>query len=205
MSLPLRSRARRGYTVLEVMIALTLLTVGVSGVVAMQKVTSVSNRDARDLAIANQIARTWVDRLRTDAIGWNLPSPSAPSGSDIETDTVWLKNTGSVEGWFHPETDATRHASAAFDRHGTDLATLPTGEAPAFCSHLRLSWLYGPGTPPLLIRAEVRVFWLREGGGGLPSGMDSFCDPDATITNLGSATQNFRFVYAATAIKQNPL
>lgn len=205
MSRTRRGRARRGYTILEVMIALTLITVGVSGVVAMQKVTSVSNREARDLAIANQIARTWIDRLRNDAIGWNIPSPSMPSGSDLDSDTVWLKNTGSVEGWFQPASDELRLASAAFDRHGTDLATLPEDEPAAFCTHLRLSWLYGPPTPPFLIRAEVRVFWLREGGGGLPTGMDTFCDEAADTTSLGSATQNFRFVYAATAIKQNPL
>ena len=67
-------RRARGYTVIEVMIALTLLAIGTSGIIAMQKVTSVTNREARNLVIANQIARTWMEaaeRLSTAA----SPSP----------------------------------------------------------------------------------------------------------------------------------
>lgn len=199
----------RGYTMLEVMIALTLVTVGVSGVVAMQKVTTVANRDARSLAIANQIARTWLDRLRTDSVSWNFPSPSMPGGDDLATDTIWLRNVGTA-GWFQPEThspvDGISRGGALFDMHGTDISDLEEPE-PFFCTHLRLEWLYGPppAPPPYLIRAEVRVFWLRDGGSGLPEGMTSVCDPTNDPLAVGAATDSFHFVYATSAIKQNPL
>lgn len=198
-----RSKAARGYTILEVMIALTLITVGVSGVVAMQKVTAVANRDARNLAVANQIARTWIDRLRTDAVAWNLPSPTTPGGDDLGSDTLWLRQVGS--GWIQPATDPIR-GGPAFDLHGNDVSSLGDNEPVVFCTNIRLQWLYGPlpQPPPYLIRAEVRVFWLRDGGGGLLPGMASLCDTVDPLV-LGTATNNFHFVYATSAIKQNPL
>lgn len=201
-----RQSRGRGYTILEVMIALTLITVGVSGVVAMQKVTAVANRDARNLAIANELARTWLDRLRTDAIAWNQPGPSAPGSSDLVSDTVWLGLTGDVVGWFQPDAHPTR-GGAAFDVQGMDISNTPDRDA-SFCTHLRLEWIYGPyptQPAPYLIRADVRVFWLRDGGGGLLSDMTSLCDPNADAETIGRATDNFRFVYATSAIKQNPL
>lgn len=197
--------SRRAYTILEVMIALTLITVGVSGVVAMQKVTTVANRDARNLATANQIARTWLDRLRTEAVAWNIPGPSMPNGSDLALDTTWLQQVDNAAGWFQPEIVA-NVGGPAFDMHGTDISE--EGDEPTYCTNIRLQWLYGPpgiAPPPYLIRAEVRVFWLREGGGGLLGGMDSLCDPAADTNAIGAATENFHFVYATSAIKQNPL
>lgn len=198
------SRASRGYTILEVMIALTLITLGVSGVVAMQKVTTVANRDARNLAVANQIARTWLDRLRTDAVAWNLPSPTVPGGNDLTTDTLWLKQIDGAMTWFQPET-VTDWGGAAFDMNGTDVSEIEDA-VPMYCTNVRLQWIYGPPTsepPPYLIRAEVRVFWLREGA-GLPDGVSSICDSAADPNVIGAATENFHFVYATSAIKQNP-
>ena len=201
-------RPARGYTIVEVMIALTLITLGVSGVVAMQKVTTVANRDARNLAVANQIARTWLDRLRTDAVAWNLPSPTSPTGNDIASDTRWLKQIeDSPMAWFQPET-IPDWGGPAFDMNGTDVSESDDA-APMYCTNVRLQWIYGPpavAPPPYLIRAEVRVFWLREGA-GLPDGMDSFCDPSSNENEddvIGTATDRFHFVYATSAIKQNP-
>ena len=96
-----RGRGRRGYTVIEVMIALTLLAVGTSGVIAMQKVTAIANRDARCLVVATQIARSWIERLRADATQWNHPS-AIDVNSDL-ADTRWLKSVSGV--WFRPTDD----------------------------------------------------------------------------------------------------
>lgn len=196
------SRRARGYTVIEVMIAVTLITLGVSGVVALQKVTTVANRDAQSLAIANQIARTWLDRLRTDAVAWNLPSPSNPTGKDIDSDTQWLKMVDGAAGWFQPAY-VEGWGGPAFDQFGTDVSN--TEDPPKYCTHIRLQWLYGPPDihpPPNLLRAEIRVFWLRDGV-ALPEGMSGICDPSADPDQLGALTDTFHFVYATSAIKQN--
>jgi len=194
-------RRARGYTVIEVMIALTLLAIGTSGIIAMQKVTSVTNRESRNLVIANQIARTWMERLRTDAVQWNSPSP-ANSTSDLDTDTVWLKKV--TGNWERPVDDI--RGSPTADAFGNDVrdAQADTG---SFCTNVRLNWLVGPAgagvAPPFLLRAEVRVYWLRDGG---PGGLDdkTVCDPGMTnLDAVSPAVDRYHFVYITSAIAQN--
>lgn len=205
-----RRRGARGYTAVELLMSMAILTIGVTGVVAMQKVTITSNQHAKNLAIATQVAQAWMDQLRLDALSWNHPSPMRGS-SDLENDTVWLRqvpNSGS-SGWFRPEWDATRNFGAAFDVQGRPIdpsTTTPT----RFCAHLRLSWLYradgvaAEGAASTLsgnglIRAEVRVFWLREGQSGL------VCTTTEKPEEIGAATDRYHFVYNVSAIRQNTL
>jgi Tfp pilus assembly protein PilV len=191
-----------GYTVVEVMIAMAILMIGTTGIVAMQKVTTVSNRDSKNLVVANQIARAWVERLRADATQWNNPSPTSPTTNDMGN-TRWL---GVVNGlWFRPANDTTHGepAYAAADVFGNDV---PIGSAATvYCTNVRLSWLYGPpGTvePPYLLRAEIRVLWLRDGGPG-PVGATACENGAVTWDNIGPMTDRFHFVYVATAVTQN--
>lgn len=68
-----------------------------------------------------------------------------------------------------------------------------------FCANVRGDWLL----QDQLIRAEVRVYWLRQMFAA-PSG--TFCSgvnetPDTTGT--GGGMQTYHFIYAATAIARN--
>jgi prepilin-type N-terminal cleavage/methylation domain-containing protein len=190
-----------GYTIIEVMIALTLLAIGTTGIIAMQKVAAVANRDAKNLIIANQVARGWIERLRADAVQWNHPSPLSPN-SDLG-DTRWLNNV--TGNWFRPADDALGSPTA--DALGNDVRD--TDISPGiFCTNVRLTWLYGPPpavAAPYLIRAEVRVYWLRDGGGGVIEAGKLICDPTIDLTAIGTATalERYHFVYLATAIAQN--
>jgi prepilin-type N-terminal cleavage/methylation domain-containing protein len=198
--------SRRGYTVVEIMIALAILTIGTSGVVAMQKVTAVANRDARNLVIADQIARTWVERLRADAVAWNHPSPLI-SVSDL-TETQWLRYTPSSVSkiWIRPPDSPVLGQYFSADSFGNDV---PADSPRAiYCTSLRLTWLYGPPEtvlPPYLIRAEVRVFWLRDGGQGSVDGAGVAICPDGANPNpaIDSALDRYHFVYVVTAVTQN--
>jgi type IV pilus assembly protein PilV len=191
-------RGHRGYTVVEVMIAITLLAIGGSGVIAMQKITAVSNRDAKNLVVGNQIARTWLERLRADAVQWNHPSPQN-AGSDL-AETKWLNH---VDGkWFRPVDDLL--GSPAADALGNDVRDADLSPA-VFCANIRLTWLYGPPltvAPPFLIRAEVRVYWLRDGAGGTIDGT-GICDPATDLTKISPAVDRYHFVYVTSAIAQN--
>jgi type IV pilus assembly protein PilV len=181
------------------MIALTLLAVGTSGVIAMQKVTALANRDAKSLVIATQVARTWVERLRADATQWNHPSPTNPE--DDRADTRWLKTVNGV--WFRPTDDLA--GSPAADALGNDVSDTDLANA-AFCTNVRLTWLYGPppGTPPpYLIRAEVRVYWLRDGGGGSVEAGKTICDPGIDLSKISPSLERYHFVYLTSAIAQN--
>ncbi|HKQ69072.1 MAG TPA: prepilin-type N-terminal cleavage/methylation domain-containing protein [Polyangiaceae bacterium] len=192
-------RAPRGYTVIEVMIALTLLAIGTTGVIAMQKATAVGNRDAKNLVIANQIARTWMERLRADALQWNHPSPLR-TDPDL-ADTRWLNNNITGQ-WFRPADDV--KGSPTFDALGNDVRDVNSANG-VFCTNVRLTWLYGPESapPPYLVRTEVRVYWLRDGGGGVVEAGKPLCPTNPTLALVSPAVQAYHFVYVTSAIAQN--
>ena len=200
-----RVQRQRGYTAVELMMAIGIFGIGVTGIIAMEKVTTVSNQHAKNLAIATHIAESWLDMLTTDAVTWNHPSPGN-SNPDIDTQTTWLKsvkaNANTANDWFLPAYSTVYSFGPAFDALGSsvDPATAPAGGV-AFCSHLRLSWLYTPTVSGNgLIRAEVRVFWLRDRQGF----SQNMCST-GQVTNVGGSTQTFHFVQKITAIRENTL
>jgi Tfp pilus assembly protein PilV len=192
-------RRNRAYTVLEVMIALALLTVGGAGVVAMQKTAVLGNARARDLATANAIAATWAERLRADALQW-----TDIGGVNYLDNTRWLKVVGkdfpTIAGnenvWIRPTEDAATGVWYQANVQGLD--TSVAAEA-AFCTNIRLVQLL-----PTMIRAEIRVFWLRNQGGGTAVANTALCSNAAAyLTAVGSARDKYHFVYVATSVLRN--
>jgi prepilin-type N-terminal cleavage/methylation domain-containing protein len=198
-----RHTRARGFTLLEVMMALTILAIGMLGIVALQAATVGSTQDASQFSVANSVARTWVHRLQRDAQRWN--HPSAFNASDDIGDTAWLQGVvGSANKWIRPGLSGLEpNASPAFDMNGDDV---PLGDAPrmrdsaVYCTHIRLRRLY-----PDMIRAEVRVFWKKRrlGDGplfvthGLSLGL---CSTSGTEEVLGADTSNFHWAYTVAGI-----
>jgi hypothetical protein len=191
----------------ELMMSIAVLAIGISGVIAMQKITVASNRQSKDLAIATQIAQAWQSELALDSVLWNHPSSTNPASDLAETD--WLKFVDT--GWFRPPfpADITRREfGPAFDGLGNPV--LNTNDLPEahFCAHLRLSWLRPEGDGNGLIRTEVRVFWRREGmqhsALGTPTNAGNVCD-DIPADTIATAVERYHFVYLTSAVKQNPL
>jgi len=198
----LRGRTR-GTTVVEVMMALSMLAIGASGIIAMQKLTIVSNRDAKNLEVANEIARTWVERLRGDAMVWNFPSGLNES-SDI-ADTVWLNGNIAAPGaadWFRPVNQSVG-IYGVHDALGRDDPTAVAAPNGPFCVNLRLTWIRLDKS----VRAEVRVYWLRQGIGGwttpsVPASPLCGSDPK-NPPGIQFETVTYHFVQVATMIRQN--
>jgi prepilin-type N-terminal cleavage/methylation domain-containing protein len=195
------SRPTAGYTVLEVMIALAVLAIGAAGIVAMQKGTLLGNTNARNLATANAIAATWAERLRADGLQW-----TEVAGQNTILTTKWLKDAGnhfptitSPEGtWIRPAGDAGAtdgDNGVSYQANVQGLDTTVEGAA-AFCTNIRLVQLL-----PTLIRAEIRVFWLRTQGKGNVVA-NEFC-PAGSLDTIGKARDRYHFVYLTTAILRN--
>ena len=196
-------RKQRGYTAVELMMAIGIMGIGVTGIIAMEKVTVVSNQHAKNLGIATHIAEAWLDMLATDAVMWNHPSPANPV-PDIGQ-TTWLQsvrsNANTANDWFLPSYSVPLAFGPAFDPLGNPVNPAVNPQATTFCSHLRLSWLYQPTSSGNgLIRAEVRVFWLRDG----QEFAQNMCDI-AQVANINGATQTFHFVQKITGIRENTL
>ncbi len=192
-----RVSRRRGYTAVELLMAISIFAIGVSGIIAMQKVTVGANKHARDLAIATHIAQAWLEQLSADAAAWNHPS-AQNTASDLNQ-TTWLQQVGG--GWVRPAYSATREFGAGFDALGNPVSDVNPGDA-VFCSHVRMTWLYPEASGNGLIRTEVRVFWLRDGQGA-PVGNQPICDPATAVAAVEGAGLKYHFVHQASAAKQN--
>jgi type II secretory pathway pseudopilin PulG len=196
-----RTRGSRGYTVIEVMVGISLLMVMSAGVISLQKLTTFGNMRAKQLAVASQIGRSWIERLRVDAAGWNYPSPTKSLPSNLAGNTLWLNQIINQNGlWFEPAVVAGRGSPGA-DALGNDVQTLANAN---YCTHVRLSWMY----PNEVMRADVRVFWQREEGLGTFNGTPLCGNPAAGyIANFDNPAMTplarYHFAYFSSSIVKN--
>ena len=195
-----------GFTMIEVMMSITILAIGATGVIAMQKAAIQGNQDARNMDEANAIARQWMDRVKRDASLWTPSDTGALT--NIAAATLLDEN---IKGtWYLPKARLNAAASqndvesAGFDPLARDLpATTAQTEGVAmgstglkYCTNLRVTPL---ATDSSLWRVEVRVFWASQ---LLKQQDDSFCNqvPPAA---LDTQTDTYHFVYLVSAVRIN--
>jgi prepilin-type N-terminal cleavage/methylation domain-containing protein len=205
-----RPRAAAGYTAVEVLIAMTVMAVGAAAVMTMQKASIQGNLDARKLDVANNIARMWEERLQADAMAWTQPNANAATTTNIASGALVADGLGNHPGtWFLPADYAgnTPPESYVFDILGRDLQVGNIGSA-IYCVAIRLTPLV-PGnlpTSPALVRADVRVLWLRGLGATTPSGT-TFCSAGGAAGNgdaLAPDPSLYQALYVTTALRENP-
>jgi len=152
-------RTQPGFTLIEVMIAIGIMTVGSLGILSMHHAVSGANRSAHELNTALAITERWIERIERDSLAWSVQGLN----STELTGTAYLSplaGTVGTTGWFRP-TPADSDEHYAFDYFGEDTATSAEIK---YCTNLRLSWLRQGSSA----RVDVRTFWFRAGhlGGG---------------------------------------
>lgn len=173
---------RTGFTLIEVMIAMAVLTVVAGGLIGMQAMTSRSNRISREMTIATEIAQTWAERMKLDAMTWN---------NNVAT-TVWLTESGAMGAWLTPATALLAPPpirSFAFDRYGRDVD--PAGGDVFYCVAYNFNWVVVNES----MRIDIRVYWPREGTATAPT-----CNQAA----IGQP-ENFRSVGLPVVVKRTVL
>ena len=207
------ARRQRGYTLVEVMSAMTLFAIGAAGVLGMQRVTVQGGYDARRFDTATNIAREWAHRLQRDSSFWTEPNGLLPNSINLNN-TLWLSAAAGTAadapngtGWITPAIPGSQPlegTSPAFDILGHDIDTASLDVM--FCVQHRLTWIAPPGaaapfTTTSVLKAEIRVIWSRlehEPITCVPGSPPGPEDPNSP------AGQNFyHFVYLATAIREN--
>ncbi|MEI8254746.1 MAG: prepilin-type N-terminal cleavage/methylation domain-containing protein [Deltaproteobacteria bacterium] len=199
---------RAGYTLVEVMVALGLLGVGVTGILSMENAAILANRRAQEMTLATNIARRWQERLREDSLMWNAPS-NRTTVSDLGTDTVYLCRLAGCGGgsaaagqWLVPTPPAGSTESPAYDAFGNEIAVGPT--AVRYCVNVRYNWLRADAAARQgMIRTEVRVWWYREGA--VRQASYANCGNAAGLAAMGTDRSNVEFVYLVSALTGNPL
>ncbi len=155
-----RRTKRAGYTMIEVVMSMGVLTVGAMGLASMQHVAATANQESRRMTTAATVARVWVDRLRRDSLRWTVGGAGAASAN--LTATQYLVGTpvdGTPSAWSTPVPTAGSGESYAFDHFGND-----TGNASGntnnieYCVQSRTRWV----VPGQALRADVRVWWHRQ-------------------------------------------
>jgi type IV pilus assembly protein PilV len=200
MTEPLCSRRGRchglsdGYTIVELMMAIAVFAIGVSGIIAMQKVAAAANQHSRSLSLATNIAQAWQDQLNADS--------SLYTRNFGLVGTAWLSLVGTnPAAWVKPIWSTGLNFGAAFDELGRPIdETSATPQNPQFCVHIRLTQLY-PSSPGIdVVRTEIRVIWPRTEGAA-PTG---FCAQNLAPTFGRSASDlaNYHFLYQVSAVRQ---
>lgn len=203
-----RRRPRRaGYTIIEVMMALGVLGVGAVGLMSLQQATTRGNMQARQMTVATEVARSWAERLRRDAVRWNqqgLPGVQALPGGP-----VYLRNVPAAPGapgpWFSPQSNA----GDPLESYGADWWGRDT-LAPAdmvYCTHVRLRW----ASPQQTIRADVRTFFhkrgdVRDGATNFTLFPNCAAGAEANVTaNLALPAPAVRAVFTSLVVRWTPL
>ena len=215
-----RRRRARGYSAIEVLMAMTVFAVGAAGVIAMQRASVQGNVDARRIDTANAIARDWIERVRRDSMLW--------TNSGNMSQTLFLSKPSYYGAWTMPNliADPEQCPSAttgtfsnadgrcpAFDIMGRDLAQDRFVDA-AFCANIRLDTAAADGGVTDLIRVDVRVYWPRQltqaPNAPFSAAGKSFCDVGALSAANGPDGASggptiYHFVYASTLVRMSPV
>lgn len=177
-------RNRRGYTAVEVVIAMTLFAIGGAGIIAMERAAVRGSQDARALDVASGISREWLERIRRDALLWGVLDPSAANAPILigNAKLTWLRAPEVVAGvaapspWrVPPPAPNIPGARPTFDTLGREVNVGSPDQK--YCVQYRIEAVqYEPGGVTLAeattLRVDVRVLWSR----GMQQGpVNTFC------------------------------
>jgi len=173
--------------------SLTVLAIGVSGMIAMQKVTVSSNTHAKNLAIATHIAQSWLGVLQADADLWNIASNRSR--------TLWIGPGLGTASWVRPSWQSSVGFGPSFDALGNPTES---DDGAAFCVDLRFNQLTANDDESGLARVEVRVIWLRERAilAGSLVAPDDACSYAAAAVENANERRLFHFVFMSGAVRQ---
>lgn len=157
-------RRREGFTLIEVMTAVALLTVSASGILLMQGATASANQQAYESTVASDFAQTWIERLKRDSLRWTEVGEASRTAGPI-----YLNGPVSACGedeWLRPTLVDPNETQAA-DAFGFDVNPADSARV-RYCMNYRTVVQHmAPNAGLVLdtdtVRVDVRVWWIRRG------------------------------------------
>jgi prepilin-type N-terminal cleavage/methylation domain-containing protein len=192
-------KKREGFTLIEVMVSLGIMTVGAMAVLALQQQIIRGNVHARQLTTATQIAANVVERLKMDATNWTAPGVPGATNYLLGVVPGAIGAFSTIPFITRSAGGITRFQSNAFDYYGDDLDTSAGSPANLFyCASDRLSFVYDNNR---IIRADVRVWWAREGQASIRSDFPVCADDNIRLNPGGNAIDNYHVIYLSTVLR----
>lgn len=193
----LRTKRRaRGFTIVEVIVAMGLMVMGTMVIIGLQSHTVAVNSLARQMSTANNIAQTWIERMKQDSHRWTqVGNENGVTLIQALQGTLWLQAVNATPNVFQT-VPIMLNTSGAFDFQGNEIfLNQPGAPAPFFCTGYRTAW----GWPGRTVRVDVRVFWPRERTGAVANCIDT----NAPLNPGGVLFSRFHTVYLSTVVKYN--
>lgn len=193
----------QGFTLVEVMVSIGIMTVGAMAVMAMQQQLTRANRHARELSTATQIAQNWLERFKLDALRWNAIGGqgattflgTVPLPGTLGPFTTIIAQTATLGG-------TNRLLSPGFDYYGQDIDVSGGNAADLYyCTSYRPNWVYNNQR---VMRVDVRVWWAREGQGNMLADFPRCIDNGLALNPGGTAFDRYHLIYLSTVIKVTP-
>jgi prepilin-type N-terminal cleavage/methylation domain-containing protein len=193
-----------GFTLIEVMLSLAVMSIGAAAMFALQGLVARSNLYSKQITVATQIAEVVVERLKIDAMNWTAAG-SETSPATALSNTVYLADIGSnANTWIPLDTNNGFSHSSAFTALSENIAPADLStraDEIAYCAAIKLAWAVTGDS----IRADVRVWWQR---GSMPGGMEQFGLCDANLDSLdpgGANEENYHAIYMSTVLRWTAL
>ncbi len=176
-------RPGQGFTLIEVMIALVVFLVAVSGLVALQKASIEGAFKSRQATTANNIARYFLTELKNEMQAWR-PDIRALPGADLPLVDAALDNGQGV--WTPLDTGGTLRVGPYLGH----TAALGEGGNFRYCVNYRLDPMdFHVGDQlgdALLWTLRVRVAWTRAKQFALTDEAWTDCTVDAVEARIGA-------------------
>ena len=171
------SRRHRGFTLIEVLMSMAVMTVGAVGIMSMQQASTRGNMESRQIYTASEVARNWIERIRRDALMWNRPVDSV-TDLDALVPTSYLDQLP-IPGNLNPTAWMEPAGAQSFgaDYYGLDTAAGGTSR-PYFCTNVRLAW----AVPRQAIRVDVRTWWHHRGSNRDAANLDVACGTPGAVS-----------------------
>ena len=197
---------RQGFTLVEVLVSLGVMTIGAMALIGMQQQTTRANARARDMTMAMQIAQNVIERLKLESLAWNNVTGTA--ANDLQNSDLLrgVSNTGAFSTL--PERvstnlGVTRSLANAFNIFGEDVLTSTASAAQLaevrYCASHRLTWIFSTNRA---MRADVRVWWSKEAPSRSITADFPLCADDNIRLNPGGTLfDSYHVVYLSTVLR----
>lgn len=104
-------RARAGFTLVELMVAMVVLAIGIMATIAMQYTALAGYTASREMTGATEVARTVEQRIKIEALGWRVGEPVASvAGSPYSGEPALLGSLGDAWIRVYDEPVSVRYA-----------------------------------------------------------------------------------------------